>query len=173
MRLLINKLIIMKKVLLICLVFISVMASAQNTTNETLEKIITRVADTVAGQSGAWQFQIKERLLVCYTDENNNRMRIISPITELENLTEEDLLKSLLANFHTALDVKYAVSDDVLWSVYIHPLAELSEDQIEGAIYQVYNAAETYGTIYSSTNLSFPGAIRESAPKKVKELQKI
>jgi hypothetical protein len=84
-------------------------------------------------------------------------MRIISPITELTNLPQEELLNALTANFHTALDVKYAISDGALWSVYIHPLKELTEPQLESAILQVYNAAETFGTLYSSTNLSFPG----------------
>lgn len=147
--------------------------AAQQTNNETLEQIITKVADSVNGKAGAWQFKIRDRVLVCYTDESNNRMRIISPITETIKLDDEDLYNSLLANFHTALDVKYAISDDVLWSVFIHPLAELTDTQIEEAIYQVYNAAETYGTIYSSTNLSFPGAIRREVPKKEKKLNKI
>ncbi len=165
----------MKKTILICAILFSTIATSQNTNNDTLDEVITRVADTVAGQKGAWQFKLKDRLLVCLTDETNNRMRIISPITDLDNLTEEDLLKSLLANFHTALDVKYAISDAVLWSVFTHPLKELTEAQMEDAIIQVYNAAETYGTLYSSTNLSFPGAIRgetkEAAPK-TKTLQK-
>jgi len=163
------KTITMKKFLFLFFVVISTAASSQNTNNDTLDEIINRVADTVTGQKGAWKFKVKERLLICITDENNNRMRIISPITEVSNLTEEDLLKSLLANFHTALDVKYAISEDVLWSVFIHPLAELSEAQMEDAIIQVYNAAETYGTIYSSTNLSFPGAFDQKEPTEIKE----
>jgi len=166
----------MKKFLFLLCVVLSANTFSQNTTNDTLEKVITRVADTVAGQSGNWQFAIKDRLFVCITDENNNRMRIVSPITELYNLTEKELLNSLVANFHTALDVKYAISDEVLWSVYIHPLKELQEAQFEDAILQVYNAAETFGTIYSSTNLSFPGNTqkkeRENTKPKELKLQK-
>ena len=159
----------MKKIILICAILFSTIATSQKTNNETLDKVIHRVADTVTRQKGAWQFQVKERLLICLTDENNNRMRIISPITEAFNLTEEDLMKSLLANFHTALDVKYAISDEVLWSIFTHPLAELTEGQMEDAIIQVYNAAETYGTIYSSTNLSFPGVLNNTPAEEQKE----
>lgn len=130
------------------------------------------MADTVTGQSGAWQFALKDRLLVCITDENNNRMRIISPVTEVTNLSEEQLLNSLVANFHTALDVKYAISDEILWSVFIHPLKELSETQFEDAVIQVYNAAETFGTIYSSTNLSFPGNTKKKEREPVIKMQK-
>ena len=41
-------------------------------------------------------------------------MRIISPIAESKSLTEDTIKSALIANFHTALDVKYAVSDGVL-----------------------------------------------------------
>jgi len=102
------------------------------------------------------------------TDENANRMRIISPVIEVAKLGDEELKNALLANFHTALDVKYAISDDILWSVFIHPLKELSEQQVEDAIDQVYSANATFGTTYSSTNLVFPGNIREEE-KKIEE----
>ena len=167
----------MKKIaVLIILLISSTVFFGQNSTNETLEKIITKVADTVTGDMGRWQFAINDRMLICITDENNNRMRIMSPITELENLTEKEILNALVANFHTALDVKYAVSDEIIWSVFIHPLKELQEPQIEDAIKQVYSAAATFGSIYSSTNLSFPGNTqkveKESTSPKQLKLQK-
>ena len=75
----------------------------------------------------------------------------------------------MVANFHSALDVKYALSDEIIWSVYVHPLKELSEEQVADAVKQVYTAAKTFGSSYSSTNLVFPGNTR----KKEKELPKI
>ena len=156
--------------------FFTIQLNAQDTNTNTLDEIITRVSDTVTGQPGHWRFVIKERLMICFTDEKNNRMRIISPITEVENLPEEELINALIANFHTALDVKYAISDDVLWSVFIHPLKELTAFQMEDAILQVFNAADTFGTLYSSSNLSFPSLSNDKnkeAPKpKIIELQK-
>ncbi len=103
-------------------------------------------------------------------------MRIISPITEVQNLPEGELENALVANFHSALDVKYAISDGVLWTVFIHPLKELSEAQIEDAILQVYNGAETFGTTYSSTNLAFPGRtpseVNQKKPVEIPKLRK-
>jgi hypothetical protein len=137
-------------------------------TNSDLEKIIYVVADSLRGNTGNWQFMIKDRILVCITDENNNRMRIMSPIIEQKKLAYEDMLKLMEANFHTALDVKYAISDDVLWSVYIHPLKELGKDEVLSAINQVYSAAITYGTTYNSTGLTFPNKREEEEDKKKK-----
>ncbi|MEM7382181.1 MAG: hypothetical protein AAF361_13425, partial [Bacteroidota bacterium] len=101
------------------------------------------------------------------------RMRIISPIVEREQLEEDQLLNALVANFHSALDVKYALSDEIIWSVFAHPLKELSEHQVLDAIEQVYLAALTFGTSYSSTNLVFPGnSGKKEKPRPKKILNK-
>jgi hypothetical protein len=42
------------------------------------------------------------------------------------------------------LDAKYAISDEILWAVFIHPLKELSDKQISSAIKQVYSSAITF-----------------------------
>ncbi|WP_445159270.1 hypothetical protein [Mesohalobacter salilacus] len=147
----------MKNISLLLFLF-PLMMQAQNMDNSTLNTIIQSKADEVQGQNGQWQFKINERVLICVTDTNHNRMRIITPIVEVEKLNPEEILSALAANFHTALDVKYAISDDIMWSVFIHPLKELSDAQASDAIEQVYSAAETFGRSYSSTNLVFPGS---------------
>lgn len=132
---------------------------AQNMNNEELQKILTKQADSIQDNSrlGYWQFFKEDVVMICVTDTKANRMRIISPVTKIDELNKELLLNSLTANFHTALDVKYAISDNILWSVFIHPLKELSKHQVEDAISQVYYANLTFGYTYSSTNLVFPG----------------
>lgn len=160
----------MKKILLITAFIVSFSGlSAQNMDNTKLGELLTQHSDSIQGQSGNWRFAINDKLFICLTDTNNNRMRIISPITEVATVDEQVLKNCLTANFHTALDVKYAISDDILWSVFIHPLKELSDAQVIDAIAQVYNANYTFGTIYSSTNLSFPGATEEKEEKLKKE----
>ena len=146
------------KKILICttLFFYCQSLFSQSMNNEKLEKIIYTLSDTLIGQEGQWQFLVGEVTMMCITDQNNNRMRIIAPIIESKALTAEDLNKCMEANFHSALDVKYAISDDILWVAYIHPLSELSKGQAIDAIKQVYAAAISYGTTYSSTHLTFP-----------------
>ena len=133
-----------------------------------LGDIITEVADKVEGESGRWQFQINETIFIALTDENNNRIRIISPITDVISLDKEMLQNALVANYHSALDVKYAISEDVLWSTFIHPLKELSEAQLKDAISQVYYANVNFGTTYASTSLIFPGSKKSEEPKEKK-----
>lgn len=143
--------------LLFAIIFIPVNGTAQNMNPEKLKAVITQVSDTLQQQGNSIQFLYKEHMLVCVYDESANRMRIISPIVKREEIGEEELLNALVANFHSALDVKYALSDEIIWSCFIHPLAELSEHQLKDAIDQVYAASATFGSTYSSTALVFPG----------------
>ncbi len=161
---------IMLVILLLCSLF---EVSAQGMTSEKLLHIIQAEADTVSVQGNSIRFLFNDTMLVCIYDEGANRMRIISPIVEREKLGEEELLNALVANFHSVLDVKYALSDEVIWSVYAHPLKELSEAQVIDAIQQVYAAAITFGKSYSSTNLVFPGNTeKKEKPKAPKILKK-
>ncbi|SEB37594.1 hypothetical protein SAMN04489761_0267 [Tenacibaculum sp. MAR_2009_124] len=151
------------KYFLFFLIFHLGSAVGQNMTMEKLDAIISSESDTILKTNNTWKFTYKDRLMMCIADEKANRMRIISPIARKEQLNEELLLNSLIANFHTALDVKYAISEDILWSVFAHPLKELSEGQIRDAISQVYLANLTFGTYYSSTNLAFPSPVKRKA----------
>ena len=136
----------------------SICLSAQDMDNDQLEEILVELSDSIGGQSGAWQMMVEETFLLCFTDEANNRMRIISPIAEMNDITDDQVGAAMEANFHSALDVRYAISDGVMWSAFIHPLKELSPAQVIDAVIQVYSAAITFGDTYASTNLSFPKA---------------
>lgn len=142
--------------------------NAQDMNPGKLKTLITQIADTTIVKGNSVQFIYNQTMFVCVYDENANRMRIISPIIEHKKLKEEQILNALVANFHSALDVKYALSDEIIWSVFIHPLKELTNYQVEDAIKQVYNANITFGSTYSSTNLVFPGNTKkeEKAPEK-------
>ncbi len=140
---------------------------SQNMTNGDLEKIIYVVSDSIRGEEGNWQFMIKGRMLVCITDTVNNRLRIMSPIIEQKKLSHLDLLKLMEANSYTALDARYSIADDFLWSLYVHPLKELQKDEILSAINQVYTAALTYGSTYNSSELTFPNK-KEKEEKETK-----
>jgi len=148
----------MKNILPLILVLIALNVHSQSKmTQEKLDSIYAKIGDSIEGSSGRWQFKVKEVMFIAISDSTHNRMRIISPIAETFKLTETLKEDALVANFHTALDVKYAISDDILWSVFIHPLKELSEDQVYDAVKQVYFANVTFGGSFSSTSLVFPG----------------
>ncbi|WP_299253978.1 hypothetical protein [uncultured Aquimarina sp.] len=163
----------MKQCIFLVFLSLGIFSQAQNMNNDTLGEIITRKADTLGGIAGNWKFVYKKTPMLCITDAKNNRMRIIAPITESSNLDKDLLLDAMTANFHSALDVKYAISNGILWSAYVHPLKELSTEQAESAISQVYLAAKTFGTTFSSTELLFgASALEEEKEKPKKEIIK-
>lgn len=112
---------------------------------------------------GRWVLKVGERQLIVITDTAANRMRIITPVIEKARLSERLLTRVLEANFESALDARYALYGDYLWSAYIHPLQELTKAQLLDGLAQVAQLAETFGVSYASTVVQFP-AQSDDAP---------
>lgn len=147
----------MKSTIAFLLIFFSIahIAIAQNMTNKKLEAILKKEATQVEGELGSWQFMYGNRPVIILTDQNANRMRIMTPIVEEKELPEGRMKVLLEANFDRALDAKYSLFKDLLWSTYTHPLKELTKEQFMDALRQVVTLADTYGTTYTSTNMVF------------------
>lgn len=125
-------------------------------TNERLDAMIREHADTIQhGELGRWQFDYYGHSLIVLTDETHNRMRVISPVGETSEMDEQRAMTCMRANFDRALDARYAVSGDIVWSAFIHPLRELDVSQVVNAFNQVASLAATYGTTFTSGALSF------------------
>ena len=152
----------MRKTIIVSLfqlmVFVAVGQTAfDKMTNEKMQKILYREASEVQGDLGNWQFMYRSRPLLILTDATANRMRIMTPILEEKDLEKEQYKVMLEANFDRALDAKYAVYEEIVWSVFTHPLAELTVEQLKDAMGQVATLAENFGTTYTSTSLVFGG----------------
>lgn len=133
-------------------------AYGQKMNNVSLGKILDSVTDSLEGREGMWQIMYSDRMMLVITDEQHDRMRIISPIDIMDHVSDADIEDAMTANFHSVLDVRYAISEEILWAAFIHPLKALSEEQVRDALLQVYRAAETFGSTFSSTELVFPGS---------------
>lgn len=129
---------------------------SQEMDNEKLQSIFYTISDQIEGFEGNWTFVIDSTVFVCITDQKHNRMRIVAPIIQTTELSNEQMKKCMEANFHTALDIRYAITDGLVWSAFIHPLRELSKDQVISAVSQVYSGVKTFGKEYSSGLLEFP-----------------
>ena len=124
--------------------------------NQQLDSIIREHADQIHNDTlGRWQFDYFGRTLIVLTDEFNNRMRIITPVAQAEALDEELLHTCMSANFDRALDARYAINGEFVWSAFIHPLRELEVSQVVDAMTQVANLAVTFGMSFSSSGLTF------------------
>ncbi len=125
-------------------------------TNERLDAMIREHADVIHHDDlGRWQFDYYGQRLIVLTDETHNRMRVISPVGEVAQVDESLAIELMRANFDRALDARYAISGDLVWSAFIHPLRELNVTQVVDAFNQVASLGATYGTTFSSGGLSF------------------
>ncbi|MEP5612795.1 MAG: hypothetical protein ABJP45_11125 [Cyclobacteriaceae bacterium] len=126
-------------------------------TNVKIWKILHEDIEDVQGQMGNWQFMMRQRPVMIVTDVGANRMRIMSPIVEETELKEIHQKAMLEANFDRALDAKYATYNSVVWSVFTHPMEELTVPQFKDALDQVVTLSENFGSSYTSTDLVFGG----------------
>ena len=127
-------------------------------TLERINEIISKIDENATSpQAGSWQFTLASIPLMIVTDATNDRMRVMAPITKAETLTKADLLRISQANFDSALDARYAVAQEILWAVYIHPLRALHDRQFISALAQTATTAATYGKSYSSGAFVFGG----------------
>jgi len=122
-----------------------------------LDRII-RALDPEAQSNGAvWQFTVDGVRVLVVTDARADRMRALTPVARSADVTPEQMTRMMQANFDSALDARYAIANEVLWSAYIHPLSPLEKDQLISGIGQVVNLAQSYGTLYSSGGLLYGG----------------
>jgi hypothetical protein len=126
-------------------------------TNARLEELIRRLDPQAEGRPGFWRLKVENREVLVITDEKADRMRIVTPVAKSDTLDAKLVYRLLQANFDTALDARYAIARDTLWSAFIRPLGSLRDAEFIAGLGQVVNLALTYGTTYSSGLLVFRG----------------
>ncbi|RDH82752.1 MAG: hypothetical protein DIZ80_10770 [endosymbiont of Galathealinum brachiosum] len=125
--------------------------------NNRLGELISRIDAKPDGQKGYWKIKYKNIPVYIITSEKANRLRIISPIKSSESLSKDQLYRMMQANFDSALDARYSIAKGKLWSAFIHPLSELTDEQFFSGLAQTITLVNSYGDSYSSGALVFSG----------------
>ncbi|MFQ5670498.1 MAG: hypothetical protein ACE5HD_08280 [Acidobacteriota bacterium] len=125
------------------------------TTNARLEIFLRGLEVPFDGGDGRWAFEYEGVQMLMISDEPHDRMRIIAPVVEAGDLPEKTLRVLMEANFDRALDAKYAIYRDTVWSTYVHPLGALTRGEFGSALRQVATLRKTYGGSFTSTDLVF------------------
>ena len=126
--------------------------------NKQLGVLIRKAATQVhEDQLGFWKFEVEDSIAFVITDESHNRMRIMSPVIELSSVASDGLQILLEANYDRALDARYCINNEVIWSAFLHPLAELNDRQFLNALDQVVTLKNNFGSSYTSSGLVFGG----------------
>lgn len=126
-------------------------------TPEAIAELVKSFDPEAKVQANGISFRLQDRDVLIVHDEESDRMRAISPIAPASLLNEVVLLRMAQANYDSVLDARYAVANDLIWSVYIHPLGSLQQEDLISAIAQVVTSAETFGRSYTSGAIVFGG----------------
>jgi len=102
-----------------------------------------------------WVFAVDDMPAWIQTQPESNRMRIVVEIGEPRGRVHAELVSFMEANFHSALDARYALHDGRLVAAFLHPLRELTRDQFRDALGQVVSCALTAGDENSGGSLVF------------------
>jgi len=102
-----------------------------------------------------WKFQAVGSQMTIQTQASVNRMRIVAVIKEARKCDREVLSTLLEANYHSALDARYALTENMLVAVFLHPFKELTLCQFISGLYQTISCAETFGSTYSGGTMIF------------------
>jgi len=130
-----------------------------------MERYVAGRTEVEQHQPGYMLFTFNQVQMAIISDTAHDRMRIIAPVVSYDELDESTKDTIMQANFRSALDARYAVSNGILYSAFIHPLAPLTEAQLQSAMLQVANLVLTYGEQYSSGDLVYGGVAGENEPQ--------
>jgi hypothetical protein len=131
---------------------------APHMTTAAISKLLESYLTDLEGQPGFWRGMREEIPVYVFSDDTNDRMRIMAPIGELNELDPKVLQVLLQANYDRALDAKYALRGLEVWAVSVHPLATLAPDDFASFIEQVVKLVKNTGSSYASSDLVFLSA---------------
>lgn len=126
-------------------------------TVDRMAQIVLALDPDAAVAGPGFSFTIDDVPVLIVTDVAANRMRAMVPIRSADTMTADEMQRVMQANFDSALDARYAIAQERLWGVFIHPFKELERDQLISGIAQTVNIAKTYGSLYSGGATQFGG----------------
>jgi hypothetical protein len=126
-------------------------------TPERMAEIFTVLDPEAVIEANGMSFTVANVPVTVIMDPVADRMRILVPISSAEGLDDGALLRLMQANFDTALDARYAIANNRVWSTFIHPLSPLETEQLISGIAQTVTLAQTFGDSYSSGAVMFGG----------------
>ena len=122
-----------------------------------IDASLKKIDKDIKRDTNIWQFTLSKHQVFVITDPIAERMRIMVPIGDAKALDQALLTRLMQANFDSALDARYAVAQDVLWGVFIHPLTSLDEKGFVSGLAQAIAVADNFGTSFSSGAVVFGG----------------
>lgn len=114
-----------------------------------MEVLFADQVEAIMGPPGAIQTRIDGINVYLISDPENDRMRLVTPISMVETVDPRVNEILLRANFYSTLDARYAISDGVIYATFLHPISSLSPELLSSALAQVLSLTKTFGSSFS------------------------
>ena len=131
--------------------------SGDEMTADRLGELVLRIDEDAQQNGPSWLFRVADLEAMLIYDTDADRMRVMIPINDANALPPDELVRLMQANFDSALDARYAIANEILWGVFIHPLSTLSDAEFLLGVGQTANVARSFGNGYSSGMFIFGG----------------
>jgi hypothetical protein len=122
-------------------------------TQARMEILFADQVEAIMGPPGAIQTRIDGINVYLISDSENDRMRLVTPISMVETVDPRVNEILLRANFYGTLDARYAISDGVIYGTFLHPISSLSPELLSSALAQVLSLTKTFGSSFSGGEL--------------------
>lgn len=120
-----------------------------------LDRFLSELATEVEAGEGHWRATYRNARVFVFAQPAHDRMRVAAPVADGRELDEAELRRLLAANYDRALDARFAITDGVLWSLFVHPLSSLTRAEFESGLKQVVTLRANWGESYASSELLF------------------
>lgn len=136
---------------LCCLALPQSLAQGSMTTKK-VQRALDKAGYHYEGEPGAWLLYESKYILLLFSDETENRLRIFTPVIESNEIGPQQLEQMLTANFLDAQDARYSLHEGFVVSLFTHPLRSMTREQLYDGIQQVINLSRSFGSSYSGSS---------------------
>jgi len=124
---------------------------------EDVDAVLRNDARFVNRSGQRWEFYYNSVRMRAVADSGADRVRVMAYIRPARRTKDSQLERALEANYASSADARYGISDGKIYAVYAHPLSALDGDQLRAGLTQVARLAETFGTTYTSGDVTYVG----------------
>ena len=118
-----------------------------------LERLFENQVEKVDGGAGYLRTRVDGVDVYLISNPDTDRVQLIVAVPITEAVGVQHLVGMLNANFHPGLDARYALSDGVIYSIFTHRLATLTEEDFVAGYRQALDLAKRFDEVADGIEL--------------------
>jgi hypothetical protein len=120
-------------------------------TTDQLDKLLRSRFNELETGKDQWRLEVGGTRVHVLADPDSDRLRVMAPVAAVDRSDADAFRRLLEANYGNTLDARYAIDNDILWALFLAPLATVPEYMVDAAISQVVELARTTGSSFSAS----------------------